>query len=159
MSTLYTRFWATNAKQRWNYWCHIQCRWTIVGRLCGILGMASVFLFAWTVFWTPSHKLTTCFLLWTGYNGVELTAESTNIPLGGTIVITCRAMNGLYTSMQLNKMNPEDIQKPYVTISDNDMTAMPFKALGRYTMTHAVVDSANDLYDFTLTISREWHNK
>jgi len=86
---------------------------------------------------------------------VELTAESTNIPLGGTIVITCRATIGIYTSMQLNKMYPEDIQKPYVTISHNDVIAMPFKALRRYTMTFAAVDYASRLYDFTLTISRE----
>jgi len=86
---------------------------------------------------------------------VELYAESTNVPLDGTIVITCRASIDFYTSMTLNKMFPEDAQKPYVTISDNDVLATPFKALGRYIMSLAEINSADSVYDFTLTITSE----
>ena len=86
---------------------------------------------------------------------MELTAESTNIPLGETIVITCRAEVDGYTSIDLYKWYPENIQITYVIISENDVIATPFKALGRYAVTFAGVDLASDLYDVTLTISRE----
>ena len=81
-------------------------------------------------------------------------AESTHVPLGGTVVITCTTEITYDNFMALKKVYPDDPMKPYVDIADNQFLNAPFKDLERYSMTH--IAEADSMFEFIMTITGMW---
>ena len=87
-------------------------------------------------------------------DGLSLTAESTHVALGGTVVITCTTQITYDNSMALKKVYPEDPLKPYVDMSDNQFLNAPFKDIDRYGMSH--IEHPDSVFEFILTITGKW---
>jgi hypothetical protein len=83
--------------------------------------------------------------------GLELNVAAKNIPLGGTIVITCTSKLDYESVTSLKKAFPEDVEKPYVSVADNNILVVPFKHISRYVMAYNPL--SGDMYEFILTIS------
>ena len=103
--------------------------------------------------WHVSSRLSTLYSS-SACDGLTLVAESTHVPLGGTIVITCKTVISYDNLMTLKKVYPEDLMRPYVDIADNQFLNAPFKDLERYSMTY--IPEADSMFEFILTITGTW---